>query len=471
MAPRPQEPDSLLGARTDIGLKAAQDNLAFENEQEKLPADSKDALEMVELNKPEASGLPPVTVVGSGDFGQALAGALVRAGYSVALACRDPERARSRVSPLCGRIMDVPSGLAAGDVIVLALPHTAVSKLPPMAGKVVLDVSNRSRAIKPGEKSYAEEIQKVLPNCDVVKVFNTVSAYGLNQEWPTHTKQVPICGNSFSAKQTAAAIVQSLGFVPRDSGSLENARQQEALPLQLYPSWKWPLVFTAALLVFYWLIFLFRTCVCPRITGDENWSSDTYTWMIFGKMHLVLAITAFQLLTLCYTPGVIAAYIQLFRRTKYSQFPNWLDAWLKSRKQLGLLALYLATCHMIAGLVPMNAWEWSDWRSQAFYLAGLISLSLMGVLGITSLPSVQTSLSWMEFSVTQRYLGWWSFVAATFHVVFIMWDRFILNFLECHFIPHENQLCIVIPLLTILFKLPLLLPCVNSRLMSIRSGS
>ena len=40
--------------------------------------------------------------------------------------------------------MNVASGLAHGDVIILALPHTAVSKLPPMAGKVVLDVSNRS---------------------------------------------------------------------------------------------------------------------------------------------------------------------------------------------------------------------------------------------------------------------------------------------------------------------------------------
>ena len=125
----------------------------------------------------------------------------------------------------------------------------------------------------------------------MVKVFNTVSAYGLNQEWPVHTKQVqktsfaldlvspsilvmkvqsilrtlttlcpqvPLCGNSFSAKQKAAAIVRSLGFIPRDCGDLRQARQLEALPLQMYPSWKWPLVFTGALMVFYWLIFLFR---------------------------------------------------------------------------------------------------------------------------------------------------------------------------------------------------------------------
>jgi len=468
MAPRPQEPDSLLGARTDIGLKAAQDNLAFENEQEKLPADSKDALEMVELNKPEASGLPPVTVVGSGDFGQALAGALVRAGYSVALACRDPERARGRVWTECGRIMDVPSGVAAGDVIVLALPHTAVSKLPPMAGKVVLDVSNRTKAAAAGELSQAEAVQKLVPQCEVVKVLNTVSAYGLGDHWPVHTKQVPLCGNSFSAKQTAAAIVRSLGFVPRDCGSLQMARQLEALPLQMYPSWKWPLVFSGFLFAAFWLVIFMRMCICPNLNTGEDWNFRRWNMLIFKKLHLVFANCSLLLLTLCYTPGVLAAYIQLYRRTKYSRFPNWLDAWLKARKQLGLLALLFGAVHVVAGLVPMNAKNSSDWRIQAFYLTGVVSIALMGVLGITSLPSVQTSLSWMEFNATQRYLGWWSFVAGVLHVVFLLWDRLVKDMQQCVVIPYESQLCMIIPVLTVVFKIPLLLPWVDRRLMAIR---
>ena len=42
---------------------------------------------------------------------------------------------------------------------------------------------------------------------------------------------------------------------------------------------------------------------------------------------------------------MLAAYLQLARGTKYSQFPGWLDAWLRMRKQLGLLMLLSASIH------------------------------------------------------------------------------------------------------------------------------
>lgn len=48
----------------------------------------------------------------------------------------------------------------------------------------------------------------------------------------------------------------------------------------------------------------------------------------------------------CDGTGLIAAYIQLWRGTKYSRFPKWLDDWLKMRKQLGLLMLGLAGMHV-----------------------------------------------------------------------------------------------------------------------------
>ena len=55
---------------------------------------------------------------------------------------------------------------------------------------------------------------------------------------------------------------------------------------------------------------------------------------------------ALTLLAACYLPGVLAAYLQLIRGTKYSWFPSWLDNWLKMRKQLGLLMLFAASIHV-----------------------------------------------------------------------------------------------------------------------------
>lgn len=47
-----------------------------------------------------------------------------------------------------------------------------------------------------------------------------------------------------------------------------------------------------------------------------------------------------------YYTGVLAGYLQLYRGTKYSEFPHWLDRWLKGRKQLGLLMLLNAILHV-----------------------------------------------------------------------------------------------------------------------------
>ena len=63
-------------------------------------------------------------------------------------------------------------------------------------------------------------------------------------------------------------------------------------------------------------------------------------------MNTALAHHAITMLSLCYIPGLLAAYLQLIRGTKYSRFPNWLDKWLRMRKQIGLLMLFSASLHV-----------------------------------------------------------------------------------------------------------------------------
>lgn len=66
-------------------------------------------------------------------------------------------------------------------------------------------------------------------------------------------------------------------------------------------------------------------------------------------LNKTLSMHAVTLLTACYLPGVLAAWLQIIRGTKYSRFPNWLDRWLKMRKQLGLLMLFSASMHVRCG--------------------------------------------------------------------------------------------------------------------------
>ena len=83
--------------------------------------------------------------------------------------------------------------------------------------------------------------------------------------------------------------------------------------------------------------------------GDGSWHWDRWHNVPMETLNKTLSVHALTLLAACYAPGVIAAYIQLIRGTKYSRFPAWLDRWLKMRKQLGLLMLFSACLHVSCG--------------------------------------------------------------------------------------------------------------------------
>ena len=78
------------------------------------------------------------------------------------------------------------SGLAeveAADVVIVAIPFDFYSTLPAghLAGKVVVDVSNRNTVKRKGELSQAEQLARLLPHSKVVKSFNVLSAYSLER--------------------------------------------------------------------------------------------------------------------------------------------------------------------------------------------------------------------------------------------------------------------------------------------------
>ena len=76
---------------------------------------------------------------------------------------------------------------------------------------------------------------------------------------------------------------------------------------------------------------------------------------------------------------MIAAYIQLARGTKYSRFPNWLDRWMKMRKQLGLLMLFSAAMHVS---LSENLSSTADWTlvSWSKYVQMPLSANWSGIL-------------------------------------------------------------------------------------------
>lgn len=420
---------------------------------------------------PTRDGKKCVVVLGSGDFGLALGARLVQADYCVVVGSRNPDRSRKRALEAGASIMQQEEALQQSNVVVMAVPFTHLASLPTnhLAGKVVIDVSNRSPSASKslGSMSQAEQLQALLPSARVVKAFNVLSAYALSRG-NMGSKEVPVCGDDEVARSLVCGMARDLRLMPLDFGRLSNARQIEEIPLRFFPEWTGAFWTSLVVWIFFFIILLFRWQLCDHLTdGSEDWSA--FASITTRNLSIACADTSLTLLALCYLPGVIAAYLQLGRGTKYSEFPLWLDRWLKSRKHLGLLMLLNAVLHVLIKLCgsPMS-WS-STWQHNAFMGCGCLALLAAGILGVTSLPSVASNMTWREFAFVQSKLGWLTLLLATLHLVFAEWEDLFTSDFVCY-LPSSGQFVMVIPLLTLALKVPLLVPCVDSRLASIRQG-
>jgi 8-hydroxy-5-deazaflavin:NADPH oxidoreductase len=165
-----------------------------------------------------------VSIIGTGNMGQAIAAVAGKGGNSVELfGSSDTDRQ------------------VTGDVVVLAVPYPAVadvlaSRGESLAGKVVVDITNPldfttfDSLTVPSDSSAAAEIAAALPRSRVLKAFNTTFAATLaaGAVGPLPTT-VLIAGDDADAKSLLAGIVTAGGLRAEDAGSLRRARELEAL--------------------------------------------------------------------------------------------------------------------------------------------------------------------------------------------------------------------------------------------------
>lgn len=301
--------------------------------------------------------------------------------------------------------------------------------------------------------------------------------------------QVYLCGSAAEAKQAVAEVATRLGFSVQDRGSLSAAGELEDFPLQLFPEWRLPLRLAVGLTAFFFFYLLIRDVVYAYVDQGKDISFR----IMVSLANKVFPIVSLIMLALCYLPGVLAAFLQLYRGTKYRRFPDWLDRWLLCRKQLGLVALGFAFLHVLYTLIiPIRYYvrfrlssstitqvrenqtakfdTVSAWRSDSYYSMGILGFGLYVLLGISSLPSVSNALSWREFSFIQSKLGHLTLFFCTFHTYLYGWDRFLKPSSYKWWTPPGYLLCLVLPSVVLLLKLLILLPCVDRSLTRIRQG-
>ena len=189
----------------------------------------------------EVSERLSVSVLGTGDFGRALAARLAEAGAEVRLGTRDINTVRSEVGPGVN-IVTNKEAMREGRVVILAIPGqfqrtlAGLSELRP--GTVVVDCSNPHSAVKEGKLTHVEEIARIFPgNVSLVKALNTLTVSDLTGARNV-VKDVPVASDNPSARVLVTTLITLLGHRPVDLGELKAARRMENEPLVLFPGYR-----------------------------------------------------------------------------------------------------------------------------------------------------------------------------------------------------------------------------------------
>uniref|UniRef100_A0A2K6UFA6 STEAP2 metalloreductase n=1 Tax=Saimiri boliviensis boliviensis TaxID=39432 RepID=A0A2K6UFA6_SAIBB len=432
-----------------------------------------------------------VGVIGSGDFAKSLTIRLIRCGYHVVIGSRNPKFA-SEFFPHVVDVTHHEDALTKTNIIFVAIHREHYTSLWDLrhllVGKILIDVSNNMR-INQYPESNAEYLASLFPDSLIVKGFNVISAWALQLGPKDASRQVYICSNNIQARQQVIELARQLNFIPIDLGSLSSAREIENLPLQLFTLWRGPVVVAISLATFFFLYSFVRDVIHPYA---RNQQSDFYKIPI-EIVNKTLPIVAITLLSLVYLAGLLAAAYQLYYGTKYRRFPPWLETWLQCRKQLGLLSFFFAVVHVAYSLcLPMrrserylflnmayqqvhanieNSWNEEEvWRIEMYISFGIMSLGLLSLLAVTSIPSVSNALNWREFSFIQSTLGYVALLISTFHVLIYGWKRAFEEEYYRFYTPPNFVLALVLPSIVILGKIILLLPCISQKLKRIKKG-
>ena len=426
-----------------------------------------------------------VAVLGYGNYGRAFVKRLDTAGIPHFIGSRSSWRYGVEDN-LSEKFMSYAEAAHVADIIIFAIPSHAYSEVTVdlkkvLSEKIVVDVSNAESV---SDECHAQKLAKLLPASHVIKAFNTVSAWSMENDIYGASRNVFVCGDHADSRKTVLQLVQDLGFMPVDRGRLRAANMLEKIPLQLFPGWRTASWITLALLVVevaYYYTRAFLTEEPRKVAKNIS--------VYHGNR--ILCWMALWLMSLVYLPGCIAGFVQLYRGTKYSRFPSWLDKWMKSRKQLGLYGLAFAGMHACLSCIALageyvkymsnvvsipgtNKFVYFQfqWNAEISLLFAVLAMTFFTVLGITSLPSVNQVMSWKEWDFVQSKLGYLALTFAFCHVTiyaYKVYDPKYAKFWK-YGIPPAVYFQPMLPGLVLAMKLLLLMPGVADKLRRIRAG-
>jgi predicted dinucleotide-binding enzyme len=190
-----------------------------------------------------------VAILGNGVVGVALAKGFAGQGWNVVFGTRDVDGGKTREALAAvpgARAASMAQAASQAQVAVLALPwsglEAALAAAGPdsFTGKLVIDPSNpldfstgAPRLAIGHTDSAGELVQRLLPQAQVVKAFNTITAAHMVQpKFQDGTPDMFIAGNDAAAKARVGELLAAFGWrAPIDMGPISASRLLEPLAM------------------------------------------------------------------------------------------------------------------------------------------------------------------------------------------------------------------------------------------------
>jgi predicted dinucleotide-binding enzyme len=200
-----------------------------------------------------------IGIIGSGALGSNVARALARKGVPVTISnSRGPDSLARLVAELGDSVTaSTVAEAASADIVVLAMPWVALedvlSGLPAWNGRIVIDGTNPVRFLEPGSPETSDPanplaaygieavdlgathssavVAGLVPGARVVKAFNHLDVNVLPEPAAAGGQRVLFySGDDAAAKAQVRGILETIGFLPIDLGTLDVGGPLASLP-------------------------------------------------------------------------------------------------------------------------------------------------------------------------------------------------------------------------------------------------
>lgn len=250
------------------------------------------------------AGKITVGIIGTGNYAIALSKRLTLTGYDVVMGSRRPQMRETSLKfhseCLCGvKVASIPECLRKCDVVFVAIHMedfkiTLGNYVEATKEKILVDVSNRE--YRYAVHSNAELLSAILPHAVIVKAFNSISAYTMEDLATSGgNHRVFIASNDATARSKVGDLAKSMGFRVVDLGGLKSARYMEDFVLKVFSHWKIPIFLTFGIFNL-WSLYVVYVCFIEK--SEFQWEQ------VFLKvLNKPLCMTAITVLALTYLPS------------------------------------------------------------------------------------------------------------------------------------------------------------------------